>query len=228
MKCPVCEKVTGSKKKCLNCGFDQLGKEFINENEYEAWFRDTVEPCRKVYLSVVSQVVAVESKLEELQADYDELSGELSELQDEYDELEQKLEETETKGYVSSRHRTDNNSVLFEDEFLIARIVKLESIYYLNTGDAKVVTMAFENKSSKKLEISLRNIKVGGYLNQESTPGYTLPGYQKGINRFNLIYENKLPGNIEEFSTVQFEIYYDTGRYSDVPWCNSKRVALDL
>lgn len=50
MKCPVCNEIIRKNiTECLNCGFDQLYKEFINEHDYNIWFNETVLPCRKVF-----------------------------------------------------------------------------------------------------------------------------------------------------------------------------------
>lgn len=51
MNCPVCnETLNAQATVCSNCGFDELHKKFSNNNEREKWLKETVEPCRKVFV----------------------------------------------------------------------------------------------------------------------------------------------------------------------------------
>jgi len=111
MKCPVCEKeIDGRKKQCNNCGFSEFRKEFINQNEYEAWLKETVEPCRSIYkylcikteFEVATKLVLelrnneikkLKQKYDELQEEYDQLDSEHDELQEEYDQLDSEYDE---------------------------------------------------------------------------------------------------------------------------------------
>ena len=64
MKCPVCgESCDSQVNQCPECGFNQLHKEFINENEYKIWFVDTVDPCKAIYSHRKNQSSAL-TKLE--------------------------------------------------------------------------------------------------------------------------------------------------------------------
>lgn len=50
MNCPVCDETLNAQVTvCSNCGFDELHKEFADENERDRWLKETVEPCRKVF-----------------------------------------------------------------------------------------------------------------------------------------------------------------------------------
>lgn len=49
MKCPVCKTECGQSNVCTECGFAEVGKDFINREEAEQWFNDTVIPYRNVY-----------------------------------------------------------------------------------------------------------------------------------------------------------------------------------
>ena len=50
MNCPVCDETLNAQVTvCSNCGFDELHKEFANENERDRWLKETVEPCKKVF-----------------------------------------------------------------------------------------------------------------------------------------------------------------------------------
>jgi len=100
------------------------------------------------------------------------------------------------------------NDVIFENKSLRVTFVKWRQVHYINTGNARVATFMFDNKTNEKLRIIFENVSVGGFLNQEETIPYDLPGNQKGINDFNLVYENKVPGNINDFKTVEFQICY--------------------
>lgn len=49
MKCPVCKTNTDDTvMKCPECGFNQLHREFLNEEELNRWIKETVEPCEAV------------------------------------------------------------------------------------------------------------------------------------------------------------------------------------
>lgn len=110
MKCPVCDKITRNKKKCSNCGFNQLDKEFLNDSEYNIWINDTIKPCKTIYhhfLSISNEFNELKEKYEELQSEYDELDVEFSELRDEYDELESEAEELRE----NDKRRTNNSGL---------------------------------------------------------------------------------------------------------------------
>lgn len=54
MKCPICknEELTVVDI-CSNCGFNQLSKEFINQEELEHWIKETVIPCQSIYRTML-------------------------------------------------------------------------------------------------------------------------------------------------------------------------------
>ena len=57
MKCPVCKKdCSATDTSCTNCGFDQINKEFINQDELLRWMEETVLPCQKVYRTMLAKV----------------------------------------------------------------------------------------------------------------------------------------------------------------------------
>lgn len=57
MKCPVCKKdCSATDTSCTNCGFDQINKEFINQDELLRWMEETVLPCQKVYRTMFAKV----------------------------------------------------------------------------------------------------------------------------------------------------------------------------
>lgn len=52
MKCPVCKTECGQNNVCTECGFAEVGKDFINREEAEQWFNDTVIPYRNNYYKI--------------------------------------------------------------------------------------------------------------------------------------------------------------------------------
>lgn len=52
MRCPVCKTECGQSNICTQCGFSELGKDFINREEAEAWFNEIVLPYRDNYYKV--------------------------------------------------------------------------------------------------------------------------------------------------------------------------------
>lgn len=59
-KCPVCKTdYPPTAKRCSNCGFDQLSKEFINQDELMHWLEETVAPCQRIYRAMSAKLEAV-------------------------------------------------------------------------------------------------------------------------------------------------------------------------
>ena len=51
MKCPVCKTECGNGSTCPECGFEEVGKLFINQEDAAQWLDGIVEPLRRVYVS---------------------------------------------------------------------------------------------------------------------------------------------------------------------------------
>lgn len=49
MKCPVCKAECKDLNICQECGFSEVGKDFINQEEAQEWFISTVVPYRNKY-----------------------------------------------------------------------------------------------------------------------------------------------------------------------------------
>lgn len=49
MKCPVCKTECETKQICEKCGFTEVGKEFVNQEETERWLSETVDTYRNNY-----------------------------------------------------------------------------------------------------------------------------------------------------------------------------------
>ena len=47
-RCPVCQTYNNSSSSvCIECGFDEINKVFINKDEYELWLNEVVLPARQ-------------------------------------------------------------------------------------------------------------------------------------------------------------------------------------
>ena len=51
MKCPVCKTECGNGSTCPECGFEEVGKLFINQEDAAQWLDGIVEPLRRGYVS---------------------------------------------------------------------------------------------------------------------------------------------------------------------------------
>lgn len=114
MKCPVCEKtINDNSVSCYYCGFDKMRSEFINESERNAWYNDTVIPCRKIYEKMKADYDELDHEYDELEREYEELDGKYTELKDEYDDLEYEYNELEEKveELEKSSHIVDNSAL---------------------------------------------------------------------------------------------------------------------
>ncbi len=98
--------------------------------------------------------------------------------------------------------------IFFEDENIRISFVKWERNCYLIGGYAKAGTFIFENKSNKRLYITMKNVSVGGFLNRDELPPTILSDKQKEMKTFPFVYENKVPDQEKNNRTVEFKIYY--------------------
>ena len=255
MKCPICKNECDiNDKECSICGFTELNAEFLNQEEAAEWERTVLKLCRSLwdahknmYDKLLKDYKNLDERYTKLQNQHFQLGKIYCDLKSEYEELQENYHDLSREAYEQSKEieelkdKVDKkqsdiikkalgaNSIIFEDSNLIVRYIKMEHIYYINSGDTRIATFAFENKSSHKLKICLKDITVDGFLNQEKTPYgeygyYNLDGNKKGIENFNLIYENKLPGNIKDFDSVEFILYYQT----EEGVSNNKQISLKL
>ena len=112
---------------------------------------------------------------------------------------------------IADNSTTDSNqdsNVFFEDENIRVTFVKWERNCYLVGGYAKAGTFIFENKSDDRLCIYMKDISVGGFVNIDESRATALAGKQKKINVFQFVYENKIPSNLKNISTVEFQVCY--------------------
>lgn len=109
---------------------------------------------------------------------------------------------------VSPKVSLGLNDTIYDDKNITVKFLKWERVRYLNTGNARVATFLFVNKTNRKLSIYFKNISIDGFLNQEKSIRYELPEKQKGMSNFNLVYEDKVPGRTDDFDTVEFVVTY--------------------
>lgn len=109
---------------------------------------------------------------------------------------------------VSPKVSLGLNDTIYEDKNITVKFLKWERVRYLNTGNARVATFLFVNKTDRKVSIYFKNISIDGFLNQEKSLSYELPEKQKGMKNFNLVYEDKVPGRTDDFDTVEFIVTY--------------------
>ena len=69
-------------------------------------------------------------------------------------------------------------------------------------------TFIVENKSDKRLHITMNDISIGGFLNQDEIKPIVLSGKQKIMDSFRFIHENKIPQHLKECKTVEFKVSY--------------------
>ena len=99
--------------------------------------------------------------------------------------------------HQEEKSASEENNVFFEDENLRM------SLGYSMTG-----TFIVENKSDKRLHITMNDISIGGFLNQDEIKPIVLSGKQKIMDSFRFIHENKIPQHLKECKTVEFKVSY--------------------
>jgi len=105
------------------------------------------------------------------------------------------------------------NETVFEDENVKVRFVRWERNSYLVGGNARTGYFVFENKSTDRLCIYMKDIAVDGFINLAESQATSLNAKQKEMKGFPFIYESKVPGNLNDFETVEFKVCY--GRISE-------------
>ncbi len=103
---------------------------------------------------------------------------------------------------------TEESNTFFEDENLRMSLVKWERISYLVGGYSMTGTFIVENKSDKRFHITMNDISIGGFLNQDEIKPIVLSGKQKIMDSFRFIHENKIPQHLKGCKTVEFKVSY--------------------
>ena len=104
--------------------------------------------------------------------------------------------------------KVKQNNVFFEDENIRISFVKWERNCYLVGGYARTGTFIFENKSNKRIYITMKEVSVGGLLNRDEVPPTILSAGQKEMKSFPFVYENKVPEQAKDNKSVEFKVYY--------------------
>lgn len=122
----------------------------------------------------------------------------------------------------STKNDSNNDNLVYEDNYIKISFVKWEQKNYLAGGYARTGTFIFENKSDKRFCIYLKDISVGGFLNQAESMTVALSGKQKELKEMPFIYENKVPEVSKEYNTIEFKVCYGTIRdgMSSIPLIN--------
>lgn len=205
MKCPVCgTEHNNGYSWCSGCGFNKFKDEFINEEEQRLWERETIDPCREIYWFM-------KEENEELSEDNSILTEQLKEWQEKYEALKIEYEKnpfTDKTSQSLPRVELGANDTIYEDENFLIKFLKWDYVRYLNTGNCYVGTFLFENKSNTKKCVYFKSTSVGGFMNQEETLKYDIPPKQKGMEKFNFVYEDRVPGNVKDFGSVEFMVCY--------------------
>ena len=123
---------------------------------------------------------------------------------------------------ASSKKDSSNDNLVYEDNYIKISFVKWERKNYLAGGYARTGTFIFENKYDKRFCIYLKDISVGGFLNQAESWTVALSGKQKELKEMPFIYENKVPEVSKEYNTIEFKVCYGTIRdgMSSIPLIN--------
>ena len=107
-----------------------------------------------------------------------------------------------------SKKCSNNDDLVYEDNCIKISFVKWERNCYLVGGYAKAATFIFENKSTKRIYLTMKDISIGGFLNRDEIPSTVLLAGQKEMKSFPFVYENKVPDQAKNSKTVEFKVYY--------------------
>lgn len=100
------------------------------------------------------------------------------------------------------------NETIFEDENVKVKFVRWERTHYLAGGNGRTGYFVFENKSNDRLCIYMKDISIDGFINLAESQPTSLDGRKKEMKGMPFIYENKVPGVLNDFETVEFVVSY--------------------
>lgn len=134
MKCPVCETECEAAKTCSNCGFNDVNRVFLNQEEADRWMQETVQPCRAVY-STMNQKCFQLAKAE-LKAKVDAMTEQTKMMESRLELIHENLQLKQSLSELQKGSATTPSSGMCETE--------LESgIYYVGVdipaGTTKLV-----------------------------------------------------------------------------------------
>ena len=105
---------------------------------------------------------------------------------------------------------SNNDNLVYEDNYIKISFVKWERKNYLAGGYARTGTFIFENKYDKRFCIYLKDISVEGFLNQAESWTVALSGKQKELKEMPFVYEDRIPEFSKEYRTIEFKVCYGT------------------
>lgn len=244
MKCPVCGNEAPFSPVCKKCGFDDIRCIFLSETKRDEWVDKVVQPYAFQYL--LSRLTPSEKDVAKKRfgvfggkvISREELAQEKNVCVNRIMQIEAKIirrvrriwyfrKKVENEKLESCVDKEEKYETLFEDNFITVKYVCLGDVLSIDRGQAKTITLLITNKFREPISVCLKNVEVNGILNQSETTSFLIPENKTGLNRFNLIYQDKLIGNIENCISVSFDIYYTTAS-KGLPWCNIKKIATKL
>lgn len=110
----------------------------------------------------------------------------------------------------SSKKDSNNDNLVYEDDYIKISFVKWARQNYLTGGYARTGSFIFENKYDKRFCIYLKDISVDGFLNQAESWTVALSGKQKELKEMPFVYENRIPEVSKEYRTIEFKVCYGT------------------
>lgn len=110
------------------------------------------------------------------------------------------------------------NETIYEDENIEVVFVKWERKFYRFGGYARAATFMYVNKADYKIGVYMKDISVDGFVNQGKSLHIPVAAHKKGIEQIPFVYEDKVPGNIDDFRSVEFTLcygqVYEQGEYT--------------
>ena len=110
----------------------------------------------------------------------------------------------------TAKERSNNDNLLYEDNYIKISLVKWTRKSYLVGGNARAGTFIFENKYDKRFCIYLKDISIDGFLNQAESFTVALSGKQKELKEMPFVYDDRIPECSKEYSTIEFKVCYGT------------------
>lgn len=244
MKCPVCGNEAPFSSVCKKCGFDDIRCIFLSKTKHDEWVDKVVQPYAFQYL--FSTLTPSEEDVAKKRfgifggkvISREELAQEKNICVNRIMQIEAKIirrvkhiwyfrKKAENEKRDSCVDNEEKYETLFEDDFIAVQYVCIGDILSIDRGQSKTITLLITNKFREPIRVCLKNVEVDGILNQSETTSFLIPENKTGLNRFNFIYQDKLIANIEDCSSVRFDIYYAIAS-RNLPLCNIKQIAFKV
>lgn len=118
------------------------------------------------------------------------------------------LASVENVGAEQSKVSLGLNDTIYEDENIKIIFVKWERKYYMFGGNARAATFLYTNKTNHKIGVYMKDISVDGFTNQDKSMQKPVAARKKGMEQIPFVYEDKIPGKMSDFRTVEFVVCY--------------------